>query len=99
MDDFRDNINIACAAVKSNPRALRYAHRSLNDNDQFIQCMIDNKIPPVRKPGLKTHMMERLQFNRIAERSLPDPISKEVTNYLGGRTRKYKRIRKRTRKI
>jgi len=93
--EFAKNVSndtiIACAAVRNN-------HASLDKNDAFIDCMIENKVPPVERPELKTHMMERLQFKRIAEKSLPHPISKESTKYLGGKTRG-KRIRKRTRKI
>ena len=71
---------------------IEHAPTSLDKNDQFIQCMVDHKIPPLEREPLKSHMMDRLRFQKQATR--PGPFNKTRTNklinsFLGGKTRRY----------
>lgn len=71
---------------------IESAPLSLDKNDQFIQCMVDHKMPPIQREPLKSHMMDRLRFQKQATR--PGPFNKTRTNklinsFLGGKTRRY----------
>ena len=98
---LRADPEVACTAIQKMKEMdeLRYLDQlleniptSLDENDQFIQCMVDHKIPPLEREKLKSHMMQRVQFQKQATR--PGPFNKTRTNklinaFLGGTRKRY----------
>jgi len=93
--DFRRDPDIACAAVRNNPQALDFIDKSLDSNDDFIECMIKYKIRRIgRRPVLQDHIRERLKLT-VVEKSPHDTMRYEVRNNLGGKRRRTRKSKSR----
>jgi len=72
-------------------KILSYIDSSLDENDQFIQCMIDQKIPPIGRERLKSHMMDRIKFQTMKTK-VPftrTRTNKLISSFLGGTRKKF----------
>ena len=94
---LRADPDIACAAVKNNPTALEFVDPSLDENDDFIECMMKYNVNPRGRAVLKGHIMDR-QSLKNTEKSPSDPMKYVVNNFLGGTRKRRKRTRRRTRR-
>jgi hypothetical protein len=90
---FRSDPEIACAAVRSNPLALNIIDPSLDENNDFIECMVKYKLRAIGRPVLDEHIMKRANFNIVAKRSMKEPMNDLIKPFLGGTRRKQKRKR------
>ena len=89
--------DIACAAIQNNPTALPFVDASLDNNAQFIECMMKYNVDPGDRAELKRHIIDRQSLKTVAKQNLPDPFKYTVKGFLGGRTRRkhIKRTRRR----
>jgi hypothetical protein len=87
---FRADPEVACAAMMNTPDALPFVDKSLDNNYEFLKCMIQHRIRPGLR--LKNNMVHQTRFKVAAANRLPDELVKKIHGY--GGTRKRRRTRK-----
>jgi hypothetical protein len=95
---LRADPDVACAAVKNNPNALEFVDPSLDENDDFIECMMKYNVNPRGRVDLKGHIVDRQSLKNTAN-TLSDPMKYVVNNFLGGKRKGSRRKRTRRRTI
>lgn len=72
---------ITCAAIQNTPHALSFVDSSLDNNNQFIECIIKHKVKSIKRPELQRHIKDRLSL-KMVEKELSDSIKHAVNSYL-----------------